>query len=367
MFKHKYSEAVDTRTNTSVAIKKNRRVFANISDAKRILREIKLLGWMHHENIMHLLTTIPPEPHEVDTYNEVYLVMPKMDRSLTQIIRSSAVQLDEKYIQYFMFQILTGLYYIHSGGIIHRDLKPDNVLVNIQDCHLRITDFGLARGVNKEVDTQPLTEYVVTRWYRAPEVMVCSRHYNEKVDIWAAGCIAGELFTRKPLFKGRNHIEQLQLIFHYLGTPQDTDWITADDARAWIESLRVKQAESMKLWFPKASELACHFISKLLAINPNDRFSALEALRHPFLRSYYQEQHCKLRECPTFDLSFEFEQSLKTEFGVRHMMYEEIVNYKKNRLKRVNEQMQNHNIAKANHNNAKCRQQKRQEKNRQKR
>jgi len=203
------------------------------------LRELKLLLHFDHDNIMHLLTTIPPDHEEREDFRDVYLVMPKMDRSLAQVIKSDQ-KLSDRHVQFFLYQILRGLEYMHSAGVIHRDLKPDNILVNAQNCRIKITDFGLARGVLKE-DNEKLTEYVVTRWYRAPEVMCSSRLYDEQIDVWSVGCISAELYTRQPLFKGRNHIDQLQLIFHIMGSPTDLSWIKTPDAKKWIASLQKKR------------------------------------------------------------------------------------------------------------------------------
>ena len=216
-----FSEVIDTRTKKKYAVKKNRDVFSNISDARRILREIKLMIHFDHPHVMSLCGVVPPDPIEREDFKNVYLIMPKMDTTLSKVIRSQQ-KLSQRHIQYFLYQIMRGLEYMHSGGVIHRDLKPENILVNAGDCKVKITDFGLARGVIAETEAPvKLTEYVVTRWYRAPEVMCCSRLYSSQIDTWALGCIAAELYTRRPLFKGRNHIEQLQLIFHFMGLLYD--------------------------------------------------------------------------------------------------------------------------------------------------
>jgi mitogen-activated protein kinase 1/3 len=120
------------------------------------------------------------------------------------------------------------LKYIHSANVIHRDLKPSNILVNAT-CELKICDFGLARGI---VDNLELTEYVVTRWYRAPEIMLGCMQYTTKVDLWSVGCIFAEMLSRKPLFPGQDYIDQLHLIMNALGVPSDSELTFVTNARA---------------------------------------------------------------------------------------------------------------------------------------
>jgi mitogen-activated protein kinase 7 len=127
-----------------------------------------------------------------------------MEADLHSIIRSQQPLSDQHY-QFFIYQICRGLKYIHSAEVLHRDLKPGNLLVNA-DCELKICDFGLARGVlpPPEQNGGFLTEYVATRWYRAPEVMLSFRSYSKAIDMWSVGCILAELLGGTPLFKGRD-------------------------------------------------------------------------------------------------------------------------------------------------------------------
>merc|ERR1719242_1133208 len=279
-------ECVDQRTNQSIAIKKNKGVFSSLSDAKRILREMKLMMHFHHENVMPLVSVIPPDDHEREDFEEVYLLMPRMETTLARVIRSKQV-LSEKHKQYFIFQLLRGLKYIHSAGVIHRDLKPENILINGSDCKLKITDFGLARGVIKENEEGDLTEYVVTRWYRSPEIMCSSRQYDELVDVWSCGCILAELYLRKPFFPGSNHIEQLKLIFHYLGTPSNLDWIKTPDAKRWVSGIGSKPGQSFKALFPTASEESRALIKSMLCMDPKRRVSVQQCLESKWLCGLY--------------------------------------------------------------------------------
>jgi mitogen-activated protein kinase 7 len=143
-----------------------------------------------------------------------------MEADMHQIIRSQQ-PLTDAHFQYFLYQILRGLKYIHSANVLHRDLKPGNLLVNA-DCELKICDFGLARGFSNAPDhTAFMTEYVATRWYRAPEIMLSFQNYTKAIDIWSVGCIFAEMLGGKVLFPGKDYVHQLNLILNILGTPDE--------------------------------------------------------------------------------------------------------------------------------------------------
>jgi mitogen-activated protein kinase 1/3 len=216
-----------------VAIKRIHKVFQDLIDAKRILREIMLLRHLGgHENVMGLvdLMTLPPGTTD---FRDLYIITELFECDLDRII-SSKQPLTESHVQYFIYQILRGLKYIHSANVIHRDLKPSNLLVNA-NCDLAICDFGLARGIS--AFESRLTEYVVTRWYRAPELLLENRKYGKEVDIWSCGCILAEILGRKPLFRGRDYLEQLLLIIEKLGSPSQEDLAFIDKPRA-VEAIR---------------------------------------------------------------------------------------------------------------------------------
>uniref|UniRef100_A0AAZ3RA70 mitogen-activated protein kinase n=1 Tax=Oncorhynchus tshawytscha TaxID=74940 RepID=A0AAZ3RA70_ONCTS len=189
--------AVDFRTGTKVAIKKLHRPFQSELFAKRAYRELRLLKHMKHENVIGLVDVFTADL-SLDRFHDFYLVMPFMGTDLGKLMKLQ--QLSEDKVQFLVYQMLKGLKYIHSAGIIHRDLKPGNLAVN-QECELKILDFGLARQADSE-----MTGYVVTRWYRAPEVILSWMHYTQTVDIWSVGCIMAEMLSGKPLFKGNDRI-----------------------------------------------------------------------------------------------------------------------------------------------------------------
>ncbi len=190
--------AHDRIKNRKVAIKKVPNAFADLIDAKRIVREIKLLEFYDHENIISLLDVLKPDART--NFEDIYFVTDLMETDLHRVIYSHQ-ELTDDHIQYFVYQVLRGMLYIHSSSVIHRDLKPSNLLLN-KSCDLKICDFGLARGIDMGESENGYTEYVVTRWYRAPEVILNASNYTKALDIWSIGCIMAELLGRTPLFPG---------------------------------------------------------------------------------------------------------------------------------------------------------------------
>lgn len=207
--------------------------------------------------------------------------------------------------------------------------KPENILINGADCNVKITDFGLARGVCKDPIEKP-TEYVVTRWYRSPEVMCSAGFYDEKVDLWSLGCIFAELILRRPLFPGQNYLDQLKIIFETMGTPKDFSWIKTPEAKRWVKKLQVHDGKPFETVFENASAKALKLLSKMLIMDPVRRADAEELMRSSYFKDLYREEDEE--ECPPFDLSFEFEKSIKTKFGVRHMMFDALLSFDKTKV-----------------------------------
>jgi len=160
-----------------------------------------------------------------------------MDSDLYKIIKSNQELSDDHY-KFIIYQILRALLFLHSANIIHRDIKPSNILIN-EDCIIKICDFGLSRNI-READKLSLTEYVVTRYYRAPEVMLCSHQYSKSIDIWSVGCTFAELISKNYMFPGDNYLTQIKLIIETLGTPSDEDieFITNVHAKNYVKSFK---------------------------------------------------------------------------------------------------------------------------------
>ncbi|CAM9481568.1 unnamed protein product, partial [Choristocarpus tenellus] len=221
--------ALNKETNQKVAIKKIARAFEDLMDAKRILREIKLLRMFRHDNIIGVVDILTPTSKE--TFEDVYIVSDLMETDLHRIINSHQ-DLSLDHCQYFLYQILRALKYMHSSNVLHRDLKPSNILLN-SNCDLKVCDLGLARDIDSSHGD--LTEYVVTRWYRAPEIMLACQEYSKAVDIWSVGCIFAELLLRRPFFPGDNYIDQLTIICQKLGKPseEELDFVTTEKVRIY--------------------------------------------------------------------------------------------------------------------------------------
>jgi len=312
--------ALDSVTNKKVAIKKTISVFESHTVAKRTLREIKLLRHFHHDNIISIKDIIQPQSRN---FNEVYVVSELMDTDLQQIIKSPQLLTDE-HIQYFVYQLLRGLKCIHSAHVIHRDLKPGNLLVN-HNCDLKICDFGLGRSAIMQPE---LTEYVTTRWYRAPEVLLCSDTYSYAIDVWAAGCILYEMLTRRPLFPGKEYLNQINLILDRLGTPTEEDIqnIRNNKARDYISNLPKRSKLSFALTLPRETNpLAIDLLEKMLVFDPPSRITVHDALRHPYLARLHDAEDEPIALAP---FEFELDNERLTLDMLRDLMFEEILDFR---------------------------------------
>lgn len=301
----------DSKSPKNVAIKMVPRAFNDEIDAKRILREIKLLKHFQHENIVGIVDMMPPTARYLEDFHDVYIVTDLMETDLHRIIYSKQ-KLSIDHAQYFIYQLLRGLKYIHSADVIHRDLKPSNLLVN-SNCDLKICDFGLARGIGEKQTegqggTMLLTEYVVTRWYRAPEIMLACHEYSKPIDMWSVGCIFAELIQRKPYFPGEDYIDQLTIICDKLGklSEQDLDFVTSEKAKRFMRKLPKKNPTPLKAQFPSAPSDALDLMRSLLQIHPHRRINVEDALSHKFLSQLHNEDDEPVAE-ENFDYSFENE------------------------------------------------------------
>ncbi|KAJ7834097.1 kinase-like protein [Mycena leptocephala] len=313
--------AGDEITGETVAIKLVSRVFDKIQLAKRALREITLLRhFTGHANITGLIDAKMISPES----NEIYIFMEPMEADLHQIIKSGQT-LTGEHVQYFVYQILRGMKFVHSASVIHRDLKPGNLLVNA-DCELKICDFGLSRGFE---NASHLTEYVATRWYRAPEIMLGFREYDTAIDVWSIGCILAELLSSQPLFKGKDYVDQLKKILDVLGSPEETvlQKIASEKARTYVRSLPISKKKPFTKILPTADLQAIELLSHMLTFDPDQRFTVAEALEHPWLSGYHEPE--EEPECPEVFEKWKAIEELKTLDEFRVALWNEIQDYRK--------------------------------------
>ncbi|GFR46034.1 hypothetical protein Agub_g7503 [Astrephomene gubernaculifera] len=327
-------KAVDRKTREVVALKKIFDAFQNATDAQRTFREVMFLQDLNnHDNIIRLLNVLKAENDR-----DLYLVFEYMETDLHAVIRANI--LEEVHKQYIMYQLFKALKYMHSGELLHRDIKPSNLLLN-SDCQVKLADFGLARSVSQlnasDGQNPILTDYVATRWYRAPEILLGSTKYTFGVDMWSSGCILGELLLGKPIFPGTSTMNQLDRIVEFCGRPApgDVDAIDSPFATTMMDSCTVTQARRLQDIFPNASPEAADLLRKLLVFNPHKRLTAEQALRHPYVAQFHN-----LADEPVCNRIIVLPISDNTKYTVseyRERLYGEILKKKKEVVRQMRE------------------------------
>ncbi|XP_063690876.1 serine/threonine-protein kinase MAK-like isoform X3 [Bolinopsis microptera] len=227
--------AKNVDSGEQVAVKVMKRKYKSWQEAMD-LREVKSLKKLNHANIVKLKEVI----RENDT---LYFIFEFMKENLYQMMKARYEKnryFQDNSIRNIMFQVFQGLSFMHKHGYFHRDIKPENLLCNGSE-NVKIADFGLAREIRSR---PPYTDYVSTRWYRAPEVLLRSTNYSSPIDIWACGAIVAELYSLKPLFPGSSEVDEIFRIVRVLGTPSKDDWPEG-----------LKLAQSMNFKFPQCAKL----------------------------------------------------------------------------------------------------------------
>lgn len=330
----------DTIIGQNVAIKKLSRPFQNVTHAKRAYREFVLMKLVNHKNIIGLLNAFTPQ-RTLEEFQDVYLVMELMDANLCQVIQ---MDLDHERMSYLLYQLLCGIKHLHSAGIIHRDLKPSNIVVK-SDCTLKILDFGLARTAGTSF---MMTPYVVTRYYRAPEVIL-GMGYKENVDLWSVGCIAGEMMRGSIMFPGKDHIDQWNKIIEQLGTPsQEFMKRLQPTVRNYVENRPRYAGYPFEKLFPDVlfppdstehsglkATMARDLLVKMLVIDPEKRISVDDALMHPYINVWYDESEVHAAPPGQYDHSVDVKEHTVEEwkelifkvFSVTDLIYKEVVDY----------------------------------------
>jgi mitogen-activated protein kinase 15 len=286
------------------AIKKCPDSFKNAAEAQRIFREIEILSQLQGcENIVSFRDLLLVESDVPNQIKDIYLVFEFLDADLDKIIRVGI--LEEVNKQYIIYQIIKAIWFMHSRGVIHRDLKPSNILSN-KNCVIKIGDFGMARSYDADPDDPTantndniMTDYVATRWYRAPEILLGSDNYGPKADVWAMGCILGEMILGRVAFQGSSTLNQIEKIVEVLGKPtkEDLDDIGSPMGHTIMHSINHKRTLKLQNYFFGANENSMDLLSKMLEFNPKKRISAAEALDHKYLETCQDEEDlARLRE-----------------------------------------------------------------------
>ncbi|OWZ45106.1 extracellular signal-regulated kinase 1/2 [Cryptococcus neoformans c45] len=363
------ASAVHRPSGSKVAIKKIA-PFDHSMFALRTLRELKLLKYFAEEgvseNIISVLDIIKPPSY--DTFKEVYLVQELLETDLHRVIRTQ--DLSDDHCQYFLYQTCRALKALHSAEIIHRDLKPSNLLLNA-NCDLKVCDFGLARSTQTAFPAEGnnqgfMTEYVATRWYRAPEVMLSFRMYTKSIDVWSVGCILAEMLSGKPLFPGKDYHNQLALILDVLGTPTIDEFhaITSKRSKDYIRSLPFRKKRTFESIYPNANPLAIDFLRKTLTcksyvhfspsplpppqkkkkrkpaltpdppflapiVDPRKRYTVEQCLAHPYLDAYHDpEDEPSAKPLPPSFFEFDMVKDDISREELKRLLYEEIMGFR---------------------------------------
>ncbi|NXK71244.1 MAK kinase, partial [Amazona guildingii] len=271
-----YGSVLMGKSNESgelVAIKRMKRKFYSWDECMN-LREVKSLKKLNHANVIKLKEVIRENDH-------LYFVFEYMKENLYQLMKDRNKLFPESVIRNMMYQILQGLAFIHKHGFFHRDMKPENLLC-IGPELVKIADFGLARELRSQ---PPYTDYVSTRWYRAPEVLLRSSIYSSPIDMWAVGSIMAELYTLRPLFPGTSEVDEIFKICQVLGTPKKSDWPEGYHLASAM-NFRFPQCVpiSLKTLIPNASNEAIQLMSDMLNWNPKKRPTASQALKYPYFQ-----------------------------------------------------------------------------------
>lgn len=273
-------KALDTLTSKYVALKKMKIDSETDGLSSSTVRETTLLMRLNHENVVKL-------EDAVFERDRMCLIFELLELDLRKYLDNFPDALPEQTVRSFSAQLMSGLAYCHSMGIMHRDLKPQNILVSSK-LQLKIADFGLARTFTPFA--RPLTIDVITRWYRAPEIILGQSRYNCGVDVWSVGCIIAEMSNKHPLFIADNEYHLLTKIFRKLGTPSNAVWPDVEELPHYQPLFPQWPPQAMSYWLPNISPEGLNLMEKIFTYDPRRRISAKDSLRHPYLRPYVAEK-----------------------------------------------------------------------------
>lgn len=263
-----------------VAIKKFKETEDDEVVKKTTLREVKMLRMLRHENIVQLKEAFRRK-------GQLYLVFEFVEKNLLEVLEVCPNGLDVESVRFLVWQLCKAISFCHQHEVCHRDIKPENLLVNA-DMSLKLCDFGFARTIAQK-QCSPLTDYVATRWYRSAELLLGATKYTNSVDMWAIGCIMGEITDAQPLFAGESEIDQLYIIQKVLGplTPEQMEMFLRNPRFHSLKFPDMSSPETLeKRYCRKINKTALSFMKGVLAMEPLKRLTASEALRHPYFETY---------------------------------------------------------------------------------
>lgn len=272
------------KTKAVVALKKIIGAFNNDVDAQRTYREVYMLQSINHKNIVRLLNV-----HRAQNDYDLYLVFEYMHTDLYHVIYGEGILNDDQKV-FVCFQLFSILLYFESLQIVHRDIKPANILID-NECKVKMADFGLSRTVgNKQPEGEPImTQYVATKLYRAPEIMLGSKYYSFPVDMWSVGCIIAEMFMQKPtvLMHSQNIVDQLMRYFSIFGKPSEEDLSSIPISRPLeiVKSLNPKETTSLNKVIGRSDKDLLDLISRCFEFNPAKRLTPTQAIEHSFFKN----------------------------------------------------------------------------------
>ena len=269
----------DRDTKEFVAIKKFKETEDEIVK-KTMRRELKMLQLLKHENVVEFKNAFKKK-------GNLFLVFEYVEKNLLELLQESPSGLEPSLIKKLIYQLCKAIKYLHDQNVIHRDIKPENLLIN-NDMILKLCDFGFARKISMK-SNETLTDYVATRWYRSPELLITNGYYGPEVDYWAIGCIMGELADGEPLFPGENETDQLHCIQKVLGNlPQNqVDMFYRNPLYNGKNLLDVDRPETLeRRYIGKLPKIAINFMKGLLELDPNKRLNGKTVFSHPYFENY---------------------------------------------------------------------------------